>query len=113
MAETLTDEDLQELERVIPSFDPHQTITPRPQTPNVRTPDALASSVEVRRELASLLSHVPHTRLAERVFRTAGYLKLMTAAHRRLRERVGSQNGVALIDAAAARSVCKEIKREW
>ncbi|POM65031.1 Hypothetical protein PHPALM_19341 [Phytophthora palmivora] len=37
----------------------------------------------------------------------------MTAAHRRLRERVGSQNGVALIDAAAARSECEEIKREW
>ncbi|POM65131.1 Hypothetical protein PHPALM_19206, partial [Phytophthora palmivora] len=55
------------------------------------------SSVEVRRELASLLSHVPHTGLAERVFRTAGYLKLMTAAHRRLWERVGSQNGVALV----------------
>ncbi|POM72583.1 Hypothetical protein PHPALM_10674, partial [Phytophthora palmivora] len=111
--ETLTDEDLQELERVIPSFDPHETITPRAQTPNVPTLDALASSVEVRRELASLLSHAPHTRLAERVFRTAGYLKLMAAAHRRLRERVGSQNGVALIDAAAARSECEEIKREW
>ncbi|POM74898.1 Hypothetical protein PHPALM_8067, partial [Phytophthora palmivora] len=37
----------------------------------------------------------------------------MAAAHRRLRERVGSQNGVALIDAAAARSECEEIKREW
>ncbi|POM79905.1 Hypothetical protein PHPALM_2323 [Phytophthora palmivora] len=37
----------------------------------------------------------------------------MAAAHRRLRERVGSQNGVALIDAAAARSVGEEIKREW
>ncbi|POM75369.1 Hypothetical protein PHPALM_7539 [Phytophthora palmivora] len=111
--ETLTDEDLQELERVIPSFDPHETITPRAQTLNVPTLDALASLVEVRREMASLLSHVSHTRLAERVFRTAGYLKLMTAAHRRLRERVGSQNGVALIDAAAARSECEEIKREW
>ncbi|POM66006.1 LOW QUALITY PROTEIN: Hypothetical protein PHPALM_18201 [Phytophthora palmivora] len=90
--ETLTDEDLQELERVIPSFDPHETITPRAQTPNVPTLDALASSVEVRRELASLLSH---------------------PINRRLRERVGSQNGVALIDAAAARSECEEIKREW
>ncbi|KAK1935848.1 hypothetical protein P3T76_010542 [Phytophthora citrophthora] len=111
--ETFTDEDLQELERVIPSFDSSEVVTPRAQTPNVRTLDALASPIEVRRELASLLSHVPHTRLAERVFRTAGYLKLMTAAHRRPRERVGSQNGVALIDAAAARSECEEIKRGW
>ncbi|POM76258.1 Hypothetical protein PHPALM_6525 [Phytophthora palmivora] len=66
--ETLTDEDPQELERVIPSFDPHETITPRAQTPNVRTLDALATPVE---------------------------------------------NGVALINAAAARSECEEIKREW
>ncbi|POM68814.1 LOW QUALITY PROTEIN: Hypothetical protein PHPALM_14974 [Phytophthora palmivora] len=96
-----------------PKLRSHETITPRAQTPNVGTLDALTSSVEVRRELASLLSHVPHTRLPERGFRTAGYLKLMTAAHRRLRERVGSQNGVALIDDAAARSECEEIKREW
>ncbi|KAL3663791.1 hypothetical protein V7S43_011205 [Phytophthora oleae] len=37
----------------------------------------------------------------------------MASAHRRLRERVGSQSGVALIDAAAARSECEERKREW
>ncbi|KAK1947616.1 hypothetical protein P3T76_001626 [Phytophthora citrophthora] len=111
--ETLTDDDLRELERVIPSFDPDEVVTPRAQTPHVRTLETLVSSVEARRELASLLSHVPPTRLAEKVFRTAGCLKLMNAAHRRLRERVGSQNGVALIDAAAARSECEEIKREW
>lgn len=98
---------------MISSFHPEEVVTPYAQSPSARTLDAVVSSIEARRELGSLLSHVPPTRLAGRVFRTAGCLKLMAAAHRRLRERVGSQNGVALIDAAAARSEREEIKREW
>ncbi|KAK1946173.1 hypothetical protein P3T76_001726 [Phytophthora citrophthora] len=37
----------------------------------------------------------------------------MTAAHGRLMERIDSQGGVALIDAAEARSECEEIKHEF
>ncbi|KAL3659288.1 hypothetical protein V7S43_015866 [Phytophthora oleae] len=40
-------------------------------------------------------------------------MKVMASAHRRLREQVESQGGLAMIEAAAAQNKCDELKREW
>ncbi|KAG1699598.1 hypothetical protein DVH05_013007 [Phytophthora capsici] len=109
----LSRDDVDELERVIPGFTEDDILRPRSMATTPRDLDASLGSITAQRELMSLLAHLPVDRLAERVFKTSGFLKIMASAHRRLREQVEAQGATAMIDAAAAQSRCDELTREW
>eukprot|EP00644_Phytophthora_capsici_P018862 jgi/Phyca11/21843/fgenesh1_pg.PHYCAscaffold_151_\ len=109
----LSRDDVDELERIIPGFTEDDILRPRSMATNPRDLDGALNSIAAQRELMSLLAHLPADRLAERVFKTSGFLKLMASAHRRLREQVEAQGTTAMIDAAAAQSRCDELAREW
>ncbi|KAG1684886.1 hypothetical protein DVH05_021511 [Phytophthora capsici] len=109
----LSRDDVDELERVIPGFTEDDILRPRSMATNPRDLDGSLNSIAPQRELMSLLAHLPADRLAERVFKTSGFLKLMASAHRRLREQVEAQGATAMIDAAAAQGRCDELAREW
>eukprot|EP00644_Phytophthora_capsici_P019799 jgi/Phyca11/22125/fgenesh1_pg.PHYCAscaffold_892_\ len=110
----LSRDDVDELERVIPGFTEGDVLRPRSMATNPRDLDGALSSIAAQRELmSSSLAHLPADRLAERVFKTSGFLKLMASAHRRLREQVEAQGATAMIDAVAAQSRCDELAREW
>eukprot|EP00644_Phytophthora_capsici_P002438 jgi/Phyca11/15055/fgenesh1_pg.PHYCAscaffold_11_\ len=90
---------------------PAQTpASPRDTVADTRNDDPVVTAHEVphMRELMSLLAHLPADRLAERVFKTSGFLKIMASACRRLREQVEAQGATAMVDAAAAQSRCDE-----
>eukprot|EP00644_Phytophthora_capsici_P018301 jgi/Phyca11/21562/fgenesh1_pg.PHYCAscaffold_101_\ len=89
--------------------------SPRDTVATTRNDDPVVAAHEVphMRELMSLLPHLPADRLAERVFKTSGFLKIMASVHRRLREQVEAQGATAIVDAAAAQSRCDELAREW
>eukprot|EP00644_Phytophthora_capsici_P012832 jgi/Phyca11/13843/fgenesh1_pg.PHYCAscaffold_5_\ len=109
----LSRDDVDELERVIPGFTEDDILRPRSMATNPRDLDGALNSIAAQRELMSLLAHLPADRLAERVFKTSGFLKLMASAHRRLRDQVEAQGNTAMVDAAAAQSRCDELAREW
>ncbi|KAL3658266.1 hypothetical protein V7S43_016655 [Phytophthora oleae] len=82
--EDFTDEDSAELGRVVPDFSQKHVLCPRADSrPNFDLDGAL-NSIEVRKEVASILAHLPHSRLTKRAFRTTGLLKVMTGAHRKV-----------------------------
>eukprot|EP00644_Phytophthora_capsici_P015491 jgi/Phyca11/20646/fgenesh1_pg.PHYCAscaffold_70_\ len=105
----LSRDDVDELERIIPGFTEGDVLRPRSMATNPRDLDGALNSIAAQRELMSLLAHLPADRLAERVFKTFGFLKLMASAHRRLREQVEAQGATAMIDAVAAQSRCDEL----
>ncbi|KAG6614398.1 uncharacterized protein IUM83_14597 [Phytophthora cinnamomi] len=75
--------------------------------------DGVLNSIGSRREFASILRHFNSSRLAERVFKTTGFLRRVLGSHRRLRKQVEDQGSSAIQDAIAARGKCEGLKREW
>ncbi|KAK1940647.1 hypothetical protein P3T76_008098 [Phytophthora citrophthora] len=70
-----TTADISELERVIPGFTENQMLVPRVESRDRQNLEAHMRSIDVNRKLAAMLLHLPHQRLAERVYKTVGYLK--------------------------------------
>ncbi|KAK1940758.1 hypothetical protein P3T76_007464 [Phytophthora citrophthora] len=111
--ESFTAEDIWELERVIPGFIERQMLVSRVESRDRQNLEAHMGSIDVNRELASILMHLPHQRLAERVYKTTGYLKQMAGAHRRLRLQVESQGNTSLVGTATAQNESEDLKRQW
>ncbi|KAK1935852.1 hypothetical protein P3T76_010546 [Phytophthora citrophthora] len=111
--ESFTAEDIWELERVIPGFIERQMLVSRVESRDRQNLEAHMGSIDVNRELASILMHLPHQRLAERVYKTTGYLKQMAGAHRRLRLQVESQGNTSLVGTATAQNESEGLKRQW
>eukprot|EP00644_Phytophthora_capsici_P008990 jgi/Phyca11/14172/fgenesh1_pg.PHYCAscaffold_6_\ len=111
----LSRDNVDELERVIPGFTEDDILRPRSMATNPRDLDGSLGSIAAQRELMSLLVHLPVDRLAERVFKTSGFLKIMASAHRRLRDQVEAKGASAMIDAAAVMNAPKntDISGNW